>query len=734
MLYAPQRMESTDRWRAFPVGDLPLEKPVTIHWNAHAIPFVEAETDDDLAFALGLVHAHLRLGQIELFRRLSQGRTAAMAGPLAVDVDRGLKTLDVCRAVPEILNNLPPGTRRWLDRFADGLSFYQERADPLPVEFDVLNLEPEPFQAQDLLCIARLAGADLTWASYFSYFALKGVPGGLEAFHSLLDAGDPSTPSFQAMAGEEPGAARLRGLIWSLTRSGSNALVVSGRRAGQTAALMANDPHLGIFAPNVWLVAGVRSPSYHAVGLMLPGLPFIAVGRNPRVAWGGTNMRGISSHLFRLSPGELEDVRTRTETIRVRGWFNEQVKIRDSARGPIVSDLPFFRSEEPIALSWEGHRPSDEFSAFLAASRARDWESFRDAWAGYSVSAQNILYADADGHIGQILAYRQPILNDVRQTKKIVKDATARIVGRKGPLELPIAFDPADGFIASANNRPAVTTVPIALTYPPNDRVERLRFLVSEHRRIDVETLMRFQTDVFAPSDDALKKELSGRCPNDLGLEPDVAAVWNQMRNWDGRYPTGSRGAAAFQLVVQQLSTLLAEKRSAEESVQAFMLQGSRWRKLVRTWLDTHDDGAVCGKLVVALRAAAPAVARYPTWGQLHVQRYQHPLGNIPVIGARFRFAEYPAPGSNDTLMKAAHALSDERSYVTFGANARHISDLSDPDANWFVLLGGQDGWLTGPHLADQLPLWRTGGYIKVPLRLESVRATFSRKMRLTPG
>lgn len=716
------------------MGGLPIAKPVTIHWSAHAIPFVEAETDGDLAFVLGLVHAHLRLGQIELFRRLSRGRTASMAGPLAVDVDRGLKTLDLCRAVPEILEGLPPETRRWLDRFAEGLSYYQERTESLPVEFEVLNLEPEPFEAGDLICMARLAGADLTWASYFSYFALKDVPGGLEVFHGLLDAGDPSTPSFQAMNGEDPGAARLRGLLWSLTRAGSNALVVSGARAGRTAALMANDPHLGIFAPNVWLIAGMRSPSYHAVGLMLPGLPFVAVGRNPRVAWGGTNMRGISSHLFELSPAEIAEVRVRQETIEVRGWFDEQIEIRDSSRGPVVSDLPFFRSEKPVALSWEGHRSSDEFSAFLAASRAQDWDSFRKAWAGYSVSAQNILYADADGHIGQILAYRQPILDDVRQTKRIVKDATARIVGRKGPLELPSAFDPDAGFIASANNRPAVTAVPIALTYPPNDRVERLRALVGAHRRIDVKTLMRFQTDVFAPSDFALKNELTARCPDDLDVPPETAATWSRFRGWDGRYPAASRGAAAFQLVVQELGTLLAEERSAEASVRAFLVQGSRWRKLIRTWLDAHGDAAVCAKLETALRAAAPAAAGYATWGELHVQRYQHPLGNVPVIGARFRFAEYPAPGSNDTLMKAAHALSGERSYVTFGANARHISDLSDPDANWFVLLGGQDGWLTGPHLADQLPLWRTGGYIKVPLRLESVRATFPRKMRLAPG
>lgn len=150
-------------------------------------------------------------------------------------------------------------------------------------------------------------------------------------------------------------------------------------------------------------------------------------------------------------------------------------------------------------------------------------------------------------------------------------------------------------------------------------------------------------------------------------------------------------------------------------------------RRIVETGIESADS-------IVTRSSRAYAISRYSTWGELHVQRYQHPLGLVPVIGDRFRYAEYPAPGSNDTLLKAAHALSDERSFVTFGANARHISDLSDPDANWFVLLGGQDGWLTGPHLADQLPLWRTGDYIKVPLRMEVVRSTFPRKLKLKPG
>jgi penicillin amidase len=97
---APLPRETTldDRLAAMPTRSLPLKDEVVIHWDEHQVPFIEAKSDEDLAFALGLVHAHLRLGQMELLRRISQGRLAEMAGPIATDIDRSLRVLNFGRA------------------------------------------------------------------------------------------------------------------------------------------------------------------------------------------------------------------------------------------------------------------------------------------------------------------------------------------------------------------------------------------------------------------------------------------------------------------------------------------------------------------------------------------------------------------------------------------------------------------------------------------------------------
>jgi len=84
--------------------------------------------------------------------------------------------------------------------------------------------------------------------------------------------------------------------------------------------------------------------------------------------------------------------------------------------------------------------------------------------------------------------------------------------------------------------------------------------------------------------------------------------------------------------------------------------------------------------------------------------------------------------------MKTAHNSTDERHFTRYGQQARFVTDLADPDANYFVLLGGQDGWLSSSTALDQLSLWQTGEYIQVPLRPEAVRSLFRRRLELVPA
>jgi penicillin amidase len=736
-LLAPLPPETSldQRLASIPATQLPLKGRVSIHWDDHQIPFIEADDDGDAAFALGLVHAHLRLGQMEVYRRVSQGRIAEMGGPLATDYDYGLRLLGYGRAAAAIEAMLPPTTRAWLERFVAGINHYQRHAPEMPHEYAILGLDREPWTVRDVLTFGRLAGTDVNWLIWNNLIRLRGRPDWPQLWARLVRNGSASLPSF-AGSGDR---AALEAILAGLSRSGSNSLAVAPSRSKTGAALMANDPHLGISIPNTWLVAGLKTPTIHVVGLMAPGLPFFAIGRNPWIAWGGTNMRAASSELYDasgLAPGEIAE---RRETIRVRWWFDREVTIRDAPWGPVISDAPQFDgvNGKAFALRWTGHQASDEVSAMLAVARARNFAEFRRAFATFAVPGQNMLYADAAGHIGQVLAVKLPDRNGAPPSDLIVDPADGEKSWRRSrdAEDLPFALDPADGFVVSGNNRPAETDVQIGYFFSPDDRVRRMREIIQGNGKLGVEELERLQQDVYMPSSVALR-DLLLRKLDDSGLAAPVDArsrdVVDLMRGWDGHYRAESRGALAFELFQAAFTARFYEAALGNGDGEAFANVG-RIKALMVEDVAAADPVRLRPALASALAAAAERLPGFADWGDAHRLRLAHPLGFLPVLGSRYRYGDVAVGGSTDTLMKTAHAPVEDRHPTRYGSNARHISDLADLDRNWFVLLGGQDGWINSANFLDQSKLWLKGRYIQVPLRIESVRARFPHKTVLAP-
>ena len=220
----PKQKDVAERLAAFPTRGLPLEGRVMIHWSERQIPFIEADNDGDAAFALGLVHAHLRLGQMATMRMIARGRVSEMIGPLGVDIDHGLRTLSYARAAAEIEQGMDEATRRWVQRFVDGINHYQDTASELPHDFGVLGLEPEPWTVEDVFVMGRLAGTDVNWLVWAGLLPLRARSGWDELWARLMTDGTVSLSSFE---GDENTVAAQRWL-GGLSKSGSNSLAVAG--------------------------------------------------------------------------------------------------------------------------------------------------------------------------------------------------------------------------------------------------------------------------------------------------------------------------------------------------------------------------------------------------------------------------------------------------------------------------------------------------------------------------
>jgi penicillin amidase len=309
--------------------------------------------------------------------------------------------------------------------------------------------------------------------------------------------------------------------------------------------------------------------------------------------------------------------------------------------------------------------------------------------------------------------------------------AWSRAVNVEG---LPAQLDGGAGYLVSANERPQ-SEVPIGYFFSPPDRVERMAELLSGDGQIDLERIFRLQCDVFVRSSMVLRELILGKvqqynCAASLGHS--ARAALEAISGWDGNYTEHSKGALAFEACRAVLVTRLCEPQLDGGDLAAYASVAAIEDMIVES-IVRADAEKLVSAIAAAMQAAGEALRSFGDWGGVHRLQISHPFGLLPVIGPPFRYADLPVGGSSESLMKTAHGPVRGRHNVLFGSNARHVFDLSDPDGNYFVLLGGQDGWIGSTTFLDQLPLWRSGSYVKVPLRLEAVGRNAAARVALTP-
>lgn len=723
---SPAASAAFARLAGFPRSSLSLDQPVRIRWNRFLVPYIEAATDRDLAYCVGLVQAHLRGAQLTMAKRLAYGRLCEMVGPLAIGIDHALRIIGLDRAVPAMEAALPESTRAWLTAFVAGLNDWQRLAPQRPAEFRWLGLDWEPWSVADVLTISRLAGADLSWIGFIPLLKARGGAGYETLWRRVLESGSADGPA--------PTETALAQLLGGFGRHGSNCCAVTAERSASGGALLEADPHLGLTLPNFWLAAGWFSPGYRAVGLMPVGMPALAIGRSAHLAWGGTNLHAASSDLVDVSQLPADRIETREVLLRTRLGPTLRRSVRTTPQGPILSDAPPFATgdRKPVALRWMGHQVTDEITALLRGSQARSAAEYRAAFASFGVSGMNMLCADRQGAIDHVVAVRLPRRAGWPAAGPVLSPEAADAAwgDSLGSADLPPGSTPADGVLASANNRPEATMpVPVGWQFSNDDRVQRLHALLAGKSKLSLDDLKRLQVDTVSPKAATMARALATLLAVDA---PEESALRGALAAWDGDYAAESTGAAAFELLLAQLVPALHGKPRAAQ-VPALYTQWAPLNRHLLADLRALPAPLRQNLLADAAQRAAKLWRKWPRWGDLHSIRAGHLLSRIPGLTRFWRVAEWPAGGSRETPMKAAHGLIESPQAASYGSQARFVADLADPDSTEFALFGGQDGTYASPAFADQIPLWRERRYIRLPLSEAGIAAEFTELLELKP-
>jgi len=754
-----------------------LTDTVTIHFDAFDVPHIYAHTAEDLFFAQGYIHASARWWQMEWSRHTGMGRLSELVGTEAVADDTLIHTLQIPRYAERDASQVAGPTARKLDAYVQGINAWitERSLDELAPEYGLIGYDHDtvrPWQRRDSLVLQSLQALSFNENSLlaevvsgliaedvgelFVNVILPPYPYGIYPVTMEPGGTQPADEQTSSMTDEAYAAIAGLDLAYHTEITGSNAWVVSGERSETGMPLLANDTHMSIRMPSYWYQIGLHCVEitsecpYDVSGFSIPGSPGVIIGHNQHVAWGFTNAQTDMIDLYQLDLNPEQpnqylfnddylDMDIETVTLQVAGSDPVEITIKNTRFGPVIDIFDGIVLPHAYALRWtvaDGNRAVD---AIFAANQATDWATFQAAFELFDAPGLNVLYADTDGNIGYLLSGRVPVRADEHDGKLPV-DGNTNLYDWQGyvdPAELPRLFNPAQGYILSANNAMVDADAfphTIAYFYDYGFRADRLETLIQNTAEHTIKSFTNILADTQHPAAEFLMPAL-----NDLTLpDENLLRLRDWMNTWDQQNGVDSSHAALFNVFLSNVLIYgLDELPLYEASHSIYLLSTIIDIPIHPLWRNsdlelTNRDDVLTKAFVDAYDFLASEFGEeYESWrwGALHELQFEPDLLDYIDLGEEKITQLVPiveAPGTLATLNVSNFNPLTGTFDATSLPSMRMIVDLSDFDQSQSINSTGQHGDYRNEHYADMIPLWTSGtlrdtAFSQVAVSLETI-------------
>jgi penicillin G amidase len=762
-----------------------LSATVKVTRDGHGVPTIEAATLEDLFLAQGYITAQDRLWQMDIMRRFGAGELSEVLGEDTLKIDREQRILGLRAAATKSLQMASARDRSYFEAYARGVNaFIETHGGRLPIEFRILKYRPKPWQPEDSIVIANQMVKDLNYYTFGDTLAREKILAKLgpeltadlyvnRSWHDRPptvmredltdqenqgdsddedddeDGPDNSVTRQQGSAGE----------VWARHTpeavNGSNDWVVSGAHTVTGKPLLSNDMHLGHQMPNLWYEAHLEAGNLDVAGVTLPGMPYVIVGHNQRVAWGFTNVGPTVTDAFIENFNGQGEYQTpqgwqrpdhRAEVIHVKGKPDVTVDVKITRHGPIITDILPGETRQ-VALRWtlyDGLR-----MVFFDVDAAQNWEEFRKAFSQLDAPGQNVVYADVDGNIGYQATGHVPI--------RAAGDGSLPVSGAddahewKGYIpfdKLPSIYNPASGVIATANGRITPDAYPYSISahWEAPWRAERIYHVLESGRKFAAADMLALENDIHSENELYVAERFVYAI--DHASKPSARAkqAADLMRNWDGRMLASLAAPTIAVRSAQELKRLLLEPRlgPAPEDPK-YLEEGLSWKtyhwQMQTVWLQNillHQPKRWLPEKYPSydelLTAAVEAAVNGPSvpqdlaswrWGDFNAVEIDHPvLGKIPLI------QRWAAPGVREQSGSGYTVKAVTRHH---GPSERFTANLADLDQSTLNTVTGQGGNFLSPYYMDQWQAWYEGTTFALPFTSQAVAATGAHRLTMEP-
>lgn len=761
----------------------------------HAVPHILAAEDADAFFGLGFVHAQDRLWQMTLMRRTAQGRLSEIFGAETVEIDHLMRALDLYGLAREAVEFQSAETRVALEAYAAGVNAWlrvvqEEALGRGAPEFFLFDPTIAPWVPADSIAVMKLMALQLTdQAARETRRARLALVLPEERLRDIL----PDAPNAPVMGlpqftdlfpGIEPGpmqsAARhpLDPLRPPGLAGASNVFAANASRTGTGASLLASDPHLGLTAPSIWMLARMDLAEGPVMGGTMPGIPAVLIGRNDGIGWGLTSsyLDDQDVYIERLNPEDPDEYLTpqgfrpfeRRETvIAVRGAGQITRTLAWTRHGPVIPGDNFGAAAitppgHVASLAWTALSAEDRsIGAAIALMRAHTIPEAREAASELVAPSQMLALADGSsvalqmagaapqrqaGHTsrGRMPAPGWLAVNDWR--------------GLRPFAENPWTLDPPSGIVVNTNNRLTEAAFPDHLSFEWGDahRIQRAAFLLGAREYHSLASFIEIQTDTVS---EAARRVLpligrdlwySGEAAPEGTPERRRQVALERLANWNGEMSEHTPEPLIYAAWVRALQRRLAvdELGALVELVAApnvtFIERVYRDEGGAGVWCDIVQSTAseTCAEMarlalddaLIELEAAHGPRLESWRWGDAHQALHRHQtLGSVPVLNLLVNIRQ-STPGGDHTLLAGQTTARPPEPYLNVhAAGLRVVYDFADPDASVMIVATGQSGHPLSRHYDDLAALWRRSEYIPMSLDADLARAGALGVSRITP-
>lgn len=730
-----------------------LQKKVTVLYDHFGVPHINANNDADLYRVFGFVHAQDRLFQMEMMRRLSQGKLAEVFGEQLIDIDKLFRTLGLEIYAKEWLTAIESrgnsALLNTLDNYLAGVNEFVTNGQS-PLEFDLLNFPTHTYTRED---IASIAG----YMAFSFAFAIKDdslvdhIKQKLGQDY-LVDLGIDYTPGFEQIP-VDPVSSKLltekvSKLLTELTGvplfHGSNSWLISPKRSESGKAILVNDPHIGYSQPTVWYEAQLTSDNTDIYGHFLALTPMPQLGFNKDIAWGLTMFENDDMDLYaeKINPKDAqqywaidhwENFKTRIEVIKVKNKKAFNFEVKETRHGPIINSIfennkelsnPVNETEQPIALWW-AFKDTDNLimEGFYDLPRVKTVEQASVVASKIHAPGLNLMFANANGDIAWWASAKLPIRPDHVNSKVILDGSSGKddILGFYDFKYNPKNINPDSGILYSSNNQPAdMGNGLVPGYYAPTDRASRITELLATQEIYSVDFMKKMLIDSQSKTGQLFQEItlpiLQTNMQEFSKIEIEALTIY---QDWNAEHQPEQIGAAIHNRFRMNLMKLTLGDELGEKYYPnfqfSFLLARSIWRLIPNeqsVWWDNIETSKVETRDQLIVDAWHESVKflskKYGnsldewTWENEASVIYEHPLGNQVPLDMIFNVGPYPIRQAMETINNTSLKQVGDDLKITMGPSTRRIIDFGDIENSWGILPTGQSGVVGDIHYDDQ--------------------------------